>query len=237
MDKRKFYNNGLRDGIPIFIGYLAVSFSFGIQAKKFGLTVLESGFLSLSNLTSAGQFAGLTMMFGGATLLEIAISQLIINSRYLLMSGALSQKLSPDESLPKRLLMAHGITDEMFAMSISEPNTLSPFYHYGLMSAAIPGWVMGTVLGVLAGDLLPTSIIDALGIALYGMLIAVIVPPAKNNKVVASLIIISMILSYVVNNIPILKNISPSMMIIILTIIITTIASYFFPVEEANHEI
>ena len=237
MDKHKFYKNGLRDGIPIFIGYLAVSFSFGIQAKKFGLSVLESGFLSLSNLTSAGQFAGLTMMFGGATFLEIAISQIIINSRYLLMSGALSQKISPDESLPSRLLMAHGITDEMFAMAISEPSTLSPYYYYGLMSAAIPGWVMGTVLGVLAGDLLPAPIIDALGIALYGMLIAVIIPPAKNNKVVASLIIVSMTLSYAVDNIPMIKEISPSMMIIILTIIITTIAAYFFPIEEVDHEI
>lgn len=237
MDDLNLYKIGIKDGIPIMLGYLAVSFSFGIQANKLGLNFFQSGVLSLSNVTSAGQFAGLTMMFSGATLLEIAITQLIINSRYLLMSGALSQKISPDEGLFKRMLMAHGITDEIFALSVAEPGVLKPMYSYGLMTSAIPGWVLGTILGVVSGDLLPAPLLDALGIALYGMLIAIIIPPAKTNKVLAGLVIISMISSYLFTVLPVLKSVTPGMVIIILTVIITSIAAYYFPIKEAGDEV
>lgn len=230
------YKRGIKDGIPIFLGYLAVSFSFGIQAKKMGLDLAQSGILSASNVTSAGQFAGLTMMFSGATLLELAIAQLIINSRYILMSGALSQKISTDESLLNRLVMAHGITDEIFALSIAEVDVLKPVYFYGLMTSAIPGWIIGTILGVLSGNLLPEPLLDALGIALYGMLIAIIIPPAKKNRIIAGLVITSMASSYLFTKLPLLKTLSPAMIIIILTIVITSISAYFFPIPEVDNE-
>ena len=214
----------------------SVSYTHLDVYKRQGLDLAQSGILSASNVTSAGQFAGLKMMFSGATLLELAIAQLIINSRYILMSGALSQKISTDESMLNRLVMAHGITDEIFALSIAEVGVLKPVYFYGLMTSAIPGWILGTILGVISGNLLPEPMLDALGIALYGMLIAIIIPPAKQNRTIAALVIISMVSSYLFTKLPVLNTLSPAMIIIILTIVITSIAAYFFPIPEADHE-
>ncbi|MDO5717343.1 MAG: AzlC family ABC transporter permease [Tissierellia bacterium] len=227
----KLYGRGIRDGIPIFLGYMAVSFSFGIQAKKMGMSLFDASILSLTNLTSAGQFSGLTLIYASSTIIEIAITQLIINSRYLLMSSALSQKLSPEENLSSRLIMAHGVTDEIFGISISQKGMIKPSYVYGLMSAAIPGWVLGTALGVISGDLLPVKALDALSMALYGMLIAIIIPPAKKDKILSGIIIISMLSSYLFERLEYLKSIPKGASIIILTVLITTAAAVFFPNE------
>ena len=186
MDKQKnkyYYLKGIKNGMPICLGYLAVSFTFGIMAKGAGLTTLEAVVLSLTNLTSAGQFAGLGIITAGSSLLEMALAQLIINLRYCLMSCSLSQKLDHKMPLFHRFLMAYGVTDEIFGVSVCHPGTLSPFYSYGLMSAAVPGWTLGTLLGALSGSLLPERLLNALGVALYGMFLAIIVPPARENRI------------------------------------------------------
>ncbi|MDR4890432.1 AzlC family ABC transporter permease [Fredinandcohnia sp. QZ13] len=232
----KEWTSGLKNGIPIAIGYFAVSFTFGILAEQAGLNPFEAVLMSVTNLTSAGQFAGLTLIAGAATVVEIAITQLIINSRYFLMSFALSQKIDPNTSFFHRSIMAYGITDEVFGVTVAVPGRLSPYYAYGVMSAAVPGWALGTLFGVLSGNLLPPRLISALSIALFGMLIAVIIPPAKGNKVLTGLIVISMVLSLLFAELPILESISSGVKIIILTILIAGIAAFAFPVKEDTYE-
>ena len=230
------WNSGIKVGIPIAMGYFAVSFTFGILAKQAGLNPFEALLMSVTNLTSAGQFAGLTLIATAAAIIEIAVAQLIINSRYFLMSFALSQKIDPKTPVIHRLLMAYGITDEVFGVSITVPGKLSPYYAYGVMSVAVPGWALGTLFGVISGDILPPRLISALSIALFGMLLAVIIPPAKKSKVVAGLIVISMVLSLVFAILPILQSISSGLKIIILTILIAGIAAFVFPVKENTYE-
>lgn len=233
---RSIYLKGIKDGMPIFMGYLAVSFTFGIQARMQGLTVFQSGLLSWTNVTSAGQFAGLTSMATQAALLEVIFTQFMINSRYMLMSSALSQKISPATPFYKRTLMAAGVTDEVFGLSIAYPGELKPIYTYGLMTSAIPGWVLGTVLGVISGNFLPTRALSALSIALYGMLIAVIVPPSKKQNLLKGIIGISMISSFLFSVLPVLKEISAGLRLILLTLVITSAAAYFFPIKEDSYE-
>ncbi|RFB12515.1 branched-chain amino acid ABC transporter permease [Bacillus sp. HNG] len=232
----KEWTSGLKNGIPIAIGYFAVSFTFGILAEQAGLNPFEAVLMSVTNLTSAGQFAGLSLIAGAATVVEIAITQLIINSRYFLMSFALSQKIDPNTSFFHRSIMAYGITDEVFGVTVAVPGRLSPYYAYGVMSAAVPGWALGTLFGVISGNILPPRLISALSIALFGMLIAVIVPPAKGNKVLTGLIVISMVLSLLFAELPFLESISSGVKIIILTILIAGIAAFAFPVKEDTYE-
>ncbi|WP_164219237.1 AzlC family ABC transporter permease [Virgibacillus sp. YIM 98842] len=230
------WKSGLKNGIPIAMGYFAVSFTFGILAKQAGLNWFEAVLMSVTNLTSAGQFAGITLIAGAATMIEIAVTQLIINSRYFLMSFALSQKIDPNTSFFHRLTMAYGITDEIFGVSIAAPGKLSPYYAYGVMSAAVPGWALGTLFGVVSGNILPPRLMSALSIALFGMLIAVIIPPAKGNKTLSGLIIISMVLSFAFAELPALASMSSGVKIIILTFLIAGIAAFIFPVKEHKHE-
>ena len=176
MTRKQYFLSGLKDGMPICFGYFAVSFAFGIQAAGIGLSVFEASVLSALNVTSAGQFAALAIIASGASLIELAFTQLIINLRYFLMSCALSQKLSPGLPLGHRLGIAYGMTDEIFAVSVSQREPLSPFYSYGLIAVAIPGWVLGTALGAAAGNILPAVLTNALGIAIYGMFIAAFFP-------------------------------------------------------------
>ncbi len=232
----KAWRSGIKDGLPVGLGYFAVSFTFGIMAKQSGLNPFEAGFMSVTNLTSAGQFAGLTLIASVATVLEIVLTQLIINSRYFLMSFALSQKIDPNTPFFHRLIMAFGITDEVFGVSAAAPGRLSPFFIYGVMSVAIPGWVLGTLLGVISGNILPERLMSALSIALYGMLLAVIIPPAKGNKILTVLIVISMVLSLLFAVLPLLHTISSGVKIIVLTVLIAGIAAYLFPVKEHAHE-
>lgn len=226
------FKAGLKDGVPIGLGYLAVSFTFGIMAKGAGLTILEAVVLSLTNLTSAGQFAGLGIITAGSSLVEMALAQLIINLRYCLMSCSLSQKL--DSKMPHfhRFLMAYGVTDEIFGVSVCKNGILSPYFSYGLMAMAVPGWTIGTLLGAVSGSLLPTRLLSALNVALYGMFLAVIIPPAREKKVLRLVIPVSMSLSFLFTLIPVLKDISSGFKIIILTFIMAGAAAYLFPVKE-----
>lgn len=223
---------GIRDGVPIGLGYFAVSFTFGIMASKSGLTSGQAVLISLTNLTSAGQFAGLGIIVSGASMAEMAFAQLIINLRYCLMSCSLSQKL--DKSVPffHRFLIGYGVTDEIFGVSVCKPGWLSPWYSYGLMSVAIPGWTLGTLAGAISGGLLPSRVLSALGVALYGMFLAIIIPPAKRSRILAGVIAVSMACSLLFTLIPVLNQISSGFKIIILTVVIAGIAAFLFPVAE-----
>lgn len=232
MNRKKYwFTNGLKDGTPIGLGYFAVSFSLGIAAKQANITAFQAGLMSFTNLTSAGQFAGVGIIAAGAPYLEMALSQLIINLRYCLMSCALSQKLDPAMPFFHRLLVAFGITDEIFGISVRQ-NTLSPYYSYGIMSVAIPGWTLGTILGVICGQILPLRAVSALSVALYGMFLAVVIPPARENKVLAGLVPLSMAASLLFTVLPGVKTISAGTRIIILTIVLSLLAALLFPVEE-----
>lgn len=232
-----WFKKGLRDGFPIFLGYLAVSFTLGIAAKSAGLTVFQATLMSITNNTSAGEFAALGLIGCGASYLEMAVTQFVVNMRYLLMSCALSQKLGADTPFIHRLLIAFDVTDEIFGVSVSVNGELNPFYTYGLIAIALPGWALGTCLGVGAGNVLDVRILSALGVALYGMFIAVIVPPARGNRILSGLIAASMAISFLFAKIPHLNQISSGFKIIILTVVIAGTAAVLFPVKEETEEI
>ncbi len=235
MNHRNWYTKGIRDGIPIALGYFAVAFALGIAAKRAGLTPWEAGFTAALTNASAGGYAGFTLMAAGAAYMEMAVTQLIINARYLLMSCALSQKLDPKTPLWKRMLMAFGITDEIFGISVSIPGTLDPYYNYGAMTVAIPGWAGGTFLGVLMGSILPARVISALGVGLYGMFLAIIIPPARKNKLLAGLVLLSMGLSLAFSRLPLLSGLTDGVRIILLTVVISLGAAVLFPVKEEEN--
>ena len=237
MKKRKIFFKGMKDGIPIALGYLAVSFTLGIAAKKAGLNALESTIMSLTNNTSAGEFAALSIITTSATYIEMALTQLIINIRYMLMSCSLSQKMQKNTSLIKRLLLGYCITDEVFAISYAYNGEYDPVYSYGAMSLSATGWSLGTFLGVILGNILPTSIMNALGVALFAMFIAIIIPPAKKDKVIAMAVVISMASSWLFTKTPYLKDISSGFRIVIITVVVSTVIALLFPVEsEAKNE-
>lgn len=226
------FKNGMRDGIPIALGYFAVSFSLGIQAKQIGVSALAATVMSFTNLTSAGEAAALTIIAANASYVEMAISQLVINIRYMLMSCALSQKLDPKASILHRFLVAFGVTDEIFGISIGMEGKLNPLYTYGAMALAIPGWTIGTCLGVIMGNILPVKIVNALSLALYGMFVAIFIPPAKEDKHVRIAVIAAMICSLACTLLPYVKEISAGTRIIVLTVVIALAAAILFPIED-----
>ena len=235
MNNFTFFKRGFKNGIPIFLGYVAVSFTFGIAARNSGLSSFETILISATNLTSAGQFAGLDVITAGSGYLAMILTQLVINLRYCLMSSSLSQRFDTNMKWYHRYLISFGVTDEVFGVSSAYVHrNVPPAYCYGLISAAWPGWVGGTALGCISGELLPASVLSALGVALYGMFIAIIVPPAKENKVLLGIVLVSMLLSLGFAVTPLLKEIPSGYRVIILTIVIASVAAYFFPVEEED---
>ena len=232
MTNGQYFRRGMRDGIPICLGYLAVSFAFGIQAIQAGLTVFQATLLSLVNVTSAGQFAGLGVMSAGGTMLEMAATQFIINLRYMLMSTAVSQKLKESEGTLQRLAVGYGMTDEIFAVSVSQPGELSPFYSYGCIIVSVFGWTLGTFLGAYCGEILPAKIVSALGVALYGMFIAIVVPRATEDKKVLIVALSAVILSSIFEFMPIVNMVSSGFRIIIVTVVVAGAAAILLPVEE-----
>lgn len=227
-----WYRRGLRDGIPIGLGYLAVSFTLGIAARSSGLTPFQATLMSLLNNTSAGEFAALGIIAAGAPYAEMAFTQLVINLRYLLMSCALSQKITPQTPLWQRLLMGYTVTDEIFAISISTSGQLDPFYCLGAISIAAPGWATGTCLGIILGNALPARIVSALSIALYAMFIAIILPPARKNHVIAGVVVISMLASALFSYLPVISQWSSGTRIILLTVLIAGVAAVCLPISE-----
>lgn len=227
---------GLKGGIPIALGYFAVSFTLGIQAKNVGITAFQAAVTSFGLHASAGEYIAFTLIGANANILVMVLMEMIANARYLLMSCLLSQKIPADTPMWKRLVMGYFITDEIFGASISVSGKLDPYYMFGLIAVASPGWVVGTALGVIMGNALPLRAVSALSVGLYGMFIACIIPEGRKNKIVAGVIIVSFVLSYIFSTLSVLKGISSGIKIMILTVIIATVAAILFPVKEENHE-
>ena len=226
------FRKGIQDGIPIGAGYFAVSFTFGMMAVSGGLTPWQAVLISLTNLTSAGQFAGLGIIVACGSMWEMALTQLVINLRYCLMSFSLSQKLEKNVSTGQRLAVAFGVTDEIFGVSASQEGRISPWYNYGVMSMAIPGWTLGTLVGAVLGNVLPGFLVSALNVAIYGMFLAVIIPPAKKNRAIFGVVIGAMALSTVFAEVPVLNKVSSGFVIIITTVVVAGLAAHFCPISE-----
>lgn len=231
---KSYFLKGISHGIPICLGYLSVSFGFGITAVASGLSTLEASVISASNLTSAGQAAGVGIISAGGTLLEMILVQLTINIRYSLMGLSLSQKLDKKFTTPHRLLASYGITDEIFAVCSAQKQPLTPAYMYGMILISMIGWVMGTFLGASAGQLLPESVTSALGIVLYGMFIAIIVPPSRKNKSVMWVVLGAAILSVIFKYL--LTFVSSGFAVIICAIAAAALGAFLFPVKDEEEK-
>ena len=232
MDNKSCMAKGIRDGIPIALGYFAVSFSLGIAARSAGFTAFQALLMSFFNNASAGEFAAFTLIAAGAGYVEVALMTLVTNARYLLMSCALSQKFAPTVPLRSRMLVGFDVTDEIFGVSIAYPGKLNPVYTYGVMLCALPGWAVGTYFGVLMGNILPLRLVSALSVALYGMFIAVFMPPTRKDKVIALLVVASMFLSWVFSSAAVFSFMSEGARVIFLTVAISALAAWLFPVKD-----
>ncbi|MCH5281592.1 MAG: AzlC family ABC transporter permease [Lachnospiraceae bacterium] len=233
---KRHFMEGLRDGVPIALGYLSVSFSLGIMALASGLTVFQGALMSLTNMTSAGQFAGIAVIASGGTLLELILTQLIINLRYALMSLSLSQKLSEEMTLWQRMVVAFANTDEIFAVAMGHAKSLTFPYMVGLQILPILGWTGGTILGAVAGRVLPMAISSALSVALYGMFIAIVVPAAVKMRPVLCVAALAGIFSCVIYYVPLFSSISTGISIIICTILASACGALWFPVSQESEE-
>ncbi len=234
-ENKKAFTMGIRHGLPIGIGYLAVSFSLGIAAKKAGLTPMQGFIASLTTNASAGEYAALQVISAAAPYIEMVLAILVANARYLLMGAALSQRFSPDTKLIHRLIVGFDITDEIFGITIARPGYLNPRYSYGAMLASIPFWATGTALGIVVGNILPFRMVSALSVALYAMFIAVIIPPARKNSIIAAIIVISFGASYAASTLPFVSELSSGTRTIILTVVISVVAAIKFPVREEQY--
>ena len=226
----------LRDGLPIGLGYFAVSFAFGIMAANSNLSILEALFISMFNLTSAGQLAALPIIAGGGGLIELALTQLVINSRYSLMSVSLSQSLDGKIKLRDRLLIALNLTDEMFAVAIGKGMALGRKYLFTLLVLPYLSWSLGTLIGAVAGNILPDIIVSALGVSMYAMFIAIFVPAARASRPITLLVLASIALSALFYYLPLLKAIPSGFVIIICAVACSLIFAIFSPIndEDAN---
>lgn len=230
-DKNDFIY-GFKKGYPIALGYIPVSFTFGLMAVNGGITPLMAVFISLTNLTSAGQFAGTNLIIASAGLIEITLTTFIINIRYMLMSLSLSQKIDPGISLIQRLIFGFGITDETFTMASMEKGRLSYAYMLGLITGPIIGWSLGTAFGAFTCSALPESVSSAMGIALYAMFIAIIIPPAKKSRSVLMIVLISIAINMALKYIPIFNFISSGFRVITATVLGAGIGAAICPLED-----
>lgn len=229
-----YFKQGLKHGLPIGLGYLSVSFTFGMMSVSEGLSIFQAVLISMTNVTSAGQLAGLGLMVGGAPMIEMALTQMIINLRYALMSLSLSQKLDDGMTTLHRAAFAFCNTDEVFAVASNQPGTVGKKYLYGLIITPYIGWALGTFLGAAAGTLLPEALRMAMGIAIYGMFIAIIIPPSKTNKAVRVAVVLSSLLSCIMYYTPVLNRISSGFVIIICAVAVSALCAKLFPVKEAE---
>ena len=226
------YKLGFRDGVPIGLGYFSVAFTFGLAAMAMGLPLWAPVLISLSNVTSAGQFAGLTIIAALGSVLEIVLSQLVINMRYALMSLSLSQKLDSTVRLRDRFLIAFINTDEVFAVAAGRPGEVGRWYMFGLITAPYFGWGLGTLCGAAAGDIMPASLASALGIAIYGMFLAIIIPPAKKDRSVVMVIALAVAVSCLLQWLPMFDFLGSGFVIIICTLLAATLGAWLCPVKE-----
>ena len=231
-ENRKNLARGVRNGIPISMGYFAVGFTIGIAAKNAGLAPWEGGLASMLNMASAGQFAGFTVIAAGSSFAALILMEIIINARYLLMSASLSQKIDENTGFVKRFLLSLCVTDEIFGISIAEQGKLDPFYTYGAYLISMPGWSIGTYLGTLMGGILPLRVMSALSVALFGMFLAVIIPPARKNRTVLALVLLSFAVSWAADHVAFFDRLPSGTLIILLTILLAGGAAVLFPVSE-----
>lgn len=224
--------SGVVAGVPIALGYFAVSFSLGIVARKAGLSAFEGFVASFFNLASAGEYALFNAVQQSVTYLEVAVITLVVNARYLLMSCSLSQQFSPETSVFERMIVGFAVTDEIFGVCVSRPYPLNPKYAYGVMSLPILLWSAGTSLGIAVGNILPPQVVDSLSVALYGMFIAIIIPPAKKNRVIAVAVAASFALSFAFSVAPLLKSLSSGNRTIILTVAISAVLAKLKPISD-----
>ena len=233
MKKNKFLR-GITDGLPICFGYLSVAFAFGIFAVRNGLSALQAILISMTNVTSAGQLAAVPIIAGGGTLIELAVAQLVINLRYSLMSVSLSQKMKKSVGFLDKLVIAFVNTDEVFAVASGQDGKVGKSYLYGLIITPYLGWSIGTIIGAVAGDVLPSTVISALGIAIYAMFVAIVVPPMKKSKPILLCVIIAVVLSclfrYILNGVP------SGFAIIICAVVSSAVVAWISPVEEEEDD-
>lgn len=236
--KENSLKKGIVDGLPICFGYFAVSFAFGIAAVASGLSALESTLISMTNLTSAGQFAALPIMAAGGSLIELALTQFIINLRYMLMSISLTQKFDSSVRFCDRFLIAFATTDEIFGVASGRKGKVGRHYMFGLAVTPILGWTLGTLLGAVAGDILPTVITTALSVAIYGMFVAIVLPEAKKENAVAFCALIAIALGCAFKYIPILSNVPDGFVVIICAVVSAGIMAAISPikVEEGDND-
>lgn len=234
--KKNVFLEGLRDGLPIGLGYFAVAFSLGIVARNAGLNAVQGFWASFFNVASAGEYALFTSIAAKATYIEIAIITLVVNARYLLMSCALSQRFDENTPMIHRFLVGFGVTDEIFGITIGREGKINPLYNYGAIAIAVPLWSIGTSLGIMAGNFLPANVVSALSVALYGMFLAIIVPPAKKNIVIAIAVIVSFVASYCFNVLPYIKTLSSGTRTIIITVVISSALALIKPVVDSDEE-
>lgn len=230
------FRDGVREGIPIGLGYLSISFGFGITAVSKGLSVLEVLLISMTNLTSAGQVAGVTVLVTAGTLLEMFLTQLVINMRYALMGISLTQRLDASCTRARRAWMSFGLTDEIFALAASKPYAVGSSYYSGLMIAPYVGWSMGTLLGSMAGRLLPEELLLSMSMMVYAMFIAVMLPPAKKEKGVLGAILLAVALSCGFSFLPLLKNVSQSIAIILCAVISAAVMALLCPLPVEDED-
>lgn len=235
-NNRVCFRRGIRDGMPIALGYFAVAFTLGIAARNAGFSAVQAMVESLTNNASAGEYAVFSLVAAGAGYMEVAVMTLVANARYLLMSCSLSQKLAPETPLRHRMLVAFDVTDEIFGISIAYPGQLNPWYTYGAIAVAIPGWGLGTFFGVAVGNVLPPRLVSALSVGLYGMFLAIIVPPARKSRVVLALVLLSFAASFLVSRWTLLAGISSGIKTILLTVVISLAAAILFPVKNPGEE-
>ena len=232
------FMKGIKHGLPVCFGYFSVSMAFGITAVLEGMPIWSVILISLLNLTSAGQFAGTNIIVAHGTMMELAITSLIINMRYFLMSLSVSQKIEKKVTLLQRMAIAFGITDEIFAISVQRDKKLSAVYMAGLILTPLLGWVGGTTVGAVATSFMPTIVSEAMGIALYAMFIAIVMPPARADKRVLLAVVLSVILSLILNYVPVFKGMGSGWIIIIITMVISSLFATLFPldIKEDDYE-
>lgn len=228
----KWFIKGLGDGIPICLGYFAVSFALGIAARNIGMTGMQAFFMSAGMVASAGEFAAIQLLASGAGVIEMILTCVVVNLRYFLMSCSLTQKLSPETGFLHRFFLSYCITDEIFGLSSAVKGHLCPFYTYGITVTSVAGWSVGTVLGVLVGNILPGRVVSALSVSLYGMFLAIIIPPARKDHFIGLLVAVSMAASFLFSVLPGLKLISSGFRVIILTLVLAGAAAVIHPIEE-----
>lgn len=227
---------GIKDGIPICLGYFSVSMAFGLTTVLSGMPLWSAVAISISNVTSAGQFAGVNILLAQGTMMELIMTSIIINIRYFLMSLSVSQKLKPDMKMRQRLAIAYGITDEIFAVSMQHKGDLNGSYMAGLILTPVLGWTGGTLFGAVAASYMPAALTNAMGIALYGMFIAIVIGPAREHRSVLFTVVMAIIASFGFSYLPILNKLSGGWSIILITVVVSGLAAWLFPIQPEEDE-